>query len=153
MAPKGRPGHCARSNPRLRAASSGPSVPLPTTPRVIAISPILAVRDVAVSVAFYVRYLGFRKVFVMEDLSYGVVAFDSHAVHFTRSEDKAALRATRGRTAIYIRVNHIEPLWNRVYQAAPPTPVRSLETHPWGMREFHVQDPDGCLLRFGEETG
>jgi hypothetical protein len=24
---------------------------------------------------------------------------------------------------------------------------------PYGMREFHVKDPDGCLLFFGERIG
>jgi uncharacterized glyoxalase superfamily protein PhnB len=106
-----------------------------------------------VSVAFYVRYLGFRKVFVMEDHSYGVVDMEGHVIHFTKAPDLASLRATRSGVAIYVSVRDIDPLWERVYRAAPPTRLRSLETKPWGMREFHVMDPDGCLIRFGEEHG
>ncbi|GEO80711.1 bleomycin resistance protein [Pararhodospirillum oryzae] len=122
-------------------------------PSVLSISPILAVRDVEVSVAFYGRYLGFQQVFVMEDFSYGVVAFDGQSIHFTRAEDRAAERATRARLALYIAVRGIDALWQRLLTNPPPTRVRALETTPWGMREFHVMDPDGCLLRFGEEQG
>ncbi|WP_413206926.1 bleomycin resistance protein [Rhodospirillum sp. A1_3_36] len=126
---------------------------MPPKAKVASISPILAVRDVMVSVAFYVRYLNFSKVFVMEDHSYGVVELDGQTIHFVRTEDMAALRATRSRVAVYIAVRNIDPLWHKVYGAGPPTQIRSLETKPWGMREFHVMDPDGCLLRFGEEHG
>lgn len=126
---------------------------MPPRAKVLSVSPILAVRDVAVSVAFYVRYLGFRKVFVMEDLSYGVVAFDGQPLHFSRAADRADERATRTRTAVYITVDGIDVLWRRLMRDPPPTQVRSLAVTSWGMREFHVMDPDGCLLRFGEERG
>ncbi len=124
--------------------------PLPKS-RVTSISPILAVADVRISVAFYVKHLAFERVFVMDDFSYGVVELDGHTIHFTKGQDAAALKATRARVAIYIAVRDIEPLWHRVYRSSPPTKIRSLETKPWGMREFHVMDPDGCLIRFGEE--
>lgn len=126
---------------------------MPGRLRVLGISPILSVRDVAVSVAFYVRYLGFRKVFVMEDLSYGVVGRDGQTVHFSRARDGMDERATRTRVAIYVAVRGIDTQWQALLRDPPPTRMRSLSTTPWGMREFHVLDPDGCLVRFGEEHG
>ncbi|WP_041796242.1 bleomycin resistance protein [Pararhodospirillum photometricum] len=120
-------------------------------PRVLSISPILAVHDVAASVRFYVRHLGFERIFVEEDESYGVVAYDGQSVHFTRAESPAAQRLTRTRLALYISVQGIEGLWRAVRANPPSTRVRALETTPWGGQEFQVVDPDGCLLRFGEE--
>lgn len=120
-------------------------------PSVVSISPILAVHDVERSVAFYVHYLGFEEVFVMDDASYGVVAFDGQSIHFTQADSAAAERQTRTRIAIYLSVEGIDRLWDWILSNEPPTQVRALEKMPWGMREFHIMDPDGCLLRFGEE--
>ncbi|MBE1236452.1 VOC family protein [Phaeovibrio sulfidiphilus] len=124
---------------------------MPRRSSVVSVSPILAVRDVEVSVAFYVHYLGFEEVFVMEDSSYGVVAFDGHSIHFTRAESPDEERLTRTRLAVYISVEGIDAYWERVFATELPTRFRALGPMPWGVREFHVMDPDGCLLRFGEE--
>ncbi|MCG8353940.1 MAG: hypothetical protein MI920_00065 [Kiloniellales bacterium] len=45
----------------------------------------------------------------------------------------------------------IDRLCSTVAASRPPTKVRALEDKSWGLREFHILDPDGCLLRFGED--
>ena len=35
-------------------------------------------------------------------------------------------------------------------ETLPEDRVRAPFDQPYGMREFHVKDPDGCLLLFGE---
>lgn len=120
--------------------------------RLRAICPVVPVRDVARSAGFYERHLGFRTAFLADDRSYGVVVRDGQAIHLTdASESEQALRATANNISFYIETEDLEALWQAVEASAPATKVRALEDKPWGTREFHIQDPDGCLLRFGRD--
>ncbi len=130
--------------------SAGPTE-APAEPRVATVSPVVPVRDVEATARFYERHLGFRAGFLAEDRSYGIVGRDGTAIHLIHAEDEQALAATRTNISIFIEVADIDALWAEVEASQPPTKVRALEKTPWGLREFHILDPDGCLLRFGED--
>lgn len=120
--------------------------------RLRAICPVIPVRNVAASAAFYERHLGFATAFMADDRSYAVVARDGQALHLTdASESEAALRATANNISLYIEVEDVAALWSAVEASRPATKLRALEDKPWGTREFHILDPDGCLLRFGQD--
>ena len=120
--------------------------------RLRAICPVIPVRDVEVSAAFYARHLGFKTVFVAEDRSYAVVARDGQAIHLTdASQSEAALRATANNISFYIETENLDALWAEVEASQPPTRIRAPEDKPWGVREFHILDHDGALLRFGQD--
>lgn len=53
-----------------------------------------------------------------------------------------------GSSSIYLRVEDIDGLYERYkesnYVALP------LQTRPWGIKEFYLQDTNGILYKFGE---
>lgn len=60
-------------------------------------------------------------------------------------------RNRQGPHLVFVAVEDIDRLCSTVAASRPPTKVRALEDKSWGLREFHILDPDGCLLRFGED--
>lgn len=117
---------------------------------------IVPVRDVALTVAFYVDVLGFEKRELSDDGAYGLVACGEVGVMVLRSGDAAALLATSNNISIYIWVDGVDAFYNALkpkLDALPQGRVRPPFNQPYGMREFHVKDPDGCLLFFGQEIG
>ena len=122
-----------------------------TGPRLRGVSPVVPVRDVAATADFYRRHLGFETAFMTPDATYAVVARDGQSIHLTAADDPEALRATARNISFYVEVEDVDGLWSAVAASAPPTKTRPPEDKPWGVREFHILDPDGCLLRFGQD--
>lgn len=115
---------------------------------------IVPVRDVALTVAFYLDVLGFEKRELSDDGRYGLVACGEVGVMLLQSDDEAALSATSHNISIYIWVDGVDAFYNALkpkLDALPQGRVRPPFDQPYGMREFHVKDPDGCLLFFGQE--
>ena len=120
--------------------------------RLEGIAPIVAVRDVATSLPFYTEVLGFDLRTAGEQ--YALVARDEAAVVLTGGADAAALEATANNVSAYVWVEDLAALWTSLEPALAALPegrVRPPFDQPYGMREFHVKDPDGFLLLFGEE--
>ncbi len=126
-----------------------------TGPRIAAALPIVPVRDVAATVAFYTDVLGFDARLVTDDNSFAVVGLDGAGIQLLKTDDPQALRATANNISIYMPVHGLDALYEKLrpkLDALPAGRVRPPFEQPYGMREFHVKDPDGCLLFFGEET-
>ncbi|MBO6784530.1 MAG: VOC family protein [Alphaproteobacteria bacterium] len=115
---------------------------------------IVPVRDVPVTVDFYADVLGFERRFTADDRSFAIVVHGEAAIHFVATDDPDALKATANNISVYLWVRGIDALYESLRPALDPLPdgrVRAPFDQPYGMREFHVKDPDGCLLLFGEE--
>ena len=85
---------------------------------------------------------------------YALVARDEAGVALIGGADEASLNATGTHIAAYVWVRDLDALWRDVspaLQALPEGRVRPPFDQPYGMREFHVKDPDGFLLFFGED--
>jgi catechol 2,3-dioxygenase-like lactoylglutathione lyase family enzyme len=114
---------------------------------------IVPVRDVVATVDFYADVLGFERRMVSDDKAFAIVVHGEAAVHFVRTDDADALRATANNISIYLWVRGIDALYAQLKPRLDPLAqgrVRAPFDQPYGMREFHVKDPDGCLLLFGE---
>lgn len=114
---------------------------------------IVPVRDVEASVAFYRDTLGFEARFVSDDKGFGTVIRGEAALHLLRTDDAEALRATGNNISVYVWVKGVDALFAQLESKLDQLPeghVRAPFDQPYGMREFHVKDPDGCLLFFGE---
>jgi catechol 2,3-dioxygenase-like lactoylglutathione lyase family enzyme len=114
---------------------------------------IVPVRDVRATVAFYADTLGFEAVEVDDDPGFAIVRRDSAIIHLIGTDDAGALEATATNIAIYIWVAGLDRLWAELAPILEPLPqgrVRGPFDQPYGVREFHVKDPDGCLLFFAE---
>ncbi len=122
--------------------------------RLDGISPIVPVKDVAATAAFYRDTLGFDVRTLMEDGSFALVARDQAGVSLVRGDD-AALKATRTNISAYIWVQDLDGLWEELspeLEKLGDGRVRAPFTQPYQMREFHVKDPDGFLIFFGEDA-
>ena len=118
------------------------------------ISPIVPVRDVGATAAFYRDVLGFDVRTLIEDGSFALVACDQAGVSLVRGDD-AALEATRSNISAYIWVKDLTALWDELapnLETLDEGRVRAPFTQPYQMREFHVKDPDGFLIFFGEDA-
>lgn len=116
---------------------------------------IVPVRNLKHTADFYVDTLGFTLDFMAPDESVTRLRRDGAAIRFVRSEDAGALAATASAISIHLAVNGVDELFASLRPALDKLPANSVQP-PFdaggGMREFHVRDPDGCLLIFGGAT-
>jgi len=116
--------------------------------RAKSLSPILPVADMTASIRFYVEVLGFGV--ALQSDSYSVLVKDSASLHLTKAENEAVLQRTRGHMSIYLEVADIQALWAHVAQYRDWFPIRDLFDREYGMREFHLKDPNDCLIFVGQ---
>jgi hypothetical protein len=60
------------------------------------------------------------------------------------------MKCVRGHTEIYIEVSGIDSLWEHVKGFKNRYRVRDLFVREYGMTEFHIEDPNACLVFVGE---
>ena len=109
------------------------------------------VRDIAASLEFYSRILGFSVAFVYgEPPFYAQVFRDGVRVNLRQVDTPVCDPVRRDREqllAATITLDDADPLFLE-YQAAGAEVVQALRTEPWGARTFVIRDPDGHLLLF-----
>jgi catechol 2,3-dioxygenase-like lactoylglutathione lyase family enzyme len=113
------------------------------------ISPMLAVADMDETIAFYRDILGFRP--TLESLEYSIVERDGQTIHFMKAASEEVMRCVRGHTEIYIEVSGIDSLWQHVKTFKERYRIRDLFDREYGMTEFHISDPNDCLVFVGEQ--
>ena len=122
----------------------------PTTFRAKKISPMLAAADMEETLAFYHDVLGFKP--MMSSTEYAIVERDGQTIHFMKAASEEVMKCVRGHTEIYIEVSDIGPLWEHVKTFKDRYHIRDLFDRDYGMTEFHIEDPNGCLVFVGEPT-
>ena len=106
--------------------------------------PILYSRDVAAGVAYYTDILGFNGTFRWGDpLSFAGIIRDSVEIFFS-GEGQG-----HPGTWIVIMVDNIDEYYDSIKSKGART-LRAPQTMEWGVREFLVEDPDGNIIRFGQ---
>jgi catechol 2,3-dioxygenase-like lactoylglutathione lyase family enzyme len=103
--------------------------------------PILASLDLAETLQFYREQLGFEGQTFGD---YAILRRDAMELHFWLAQD----RIHPEHTACYIRGGQV-PALHAEFAARGVPRLSAFEVRPWGMREFHLIDPHGNLLRFG----
>jgi catechol 2,3-dioxygenase-like lactoylglutathione lyase family enzyme len=114
------------------------------------ISPMLAVAHMDQTLAFYQEVLGFAA--MMKSPEYSIVERDGLTIHFMKAASEQVMECVRGHTEIYIEVSGIRSLWEHVKTFKERYRIRDLFDREYGMTEFHVEDPNGCLVFVGEPT-
>ncbi len=112
------------------------------------ISPMLAVANMEESLAFYQDILGFKTVLKSPD--YSIVERDGQTIHFQKALSEEVMNCVRGHTEIYIEVSGINSLWEHVKTFKNRYRIRDLFAREYGMVEFHISDPNDCLVFVGE---
>ncbi len=107
--------------------------------------PLLASADISASTAWYRDKLGFSVKLALNE--YGIVERDHVELHFWLCKE----RHIAENTSAYIRVEGIDDMHRAMQPAGEGGRITEVSNRSWGMREFYVIDPDGNLLRFGEQ--
>ena len=114
------------------------------------ISPMLATANMEETVLFYQSVLGFEP--TMKSPEYSTVERDGQTIHFQKAASEDVMKCVRGHTEIYIEVSGIQVLWEHVKTFKDRYRIRDLFDRDYGMTEFHIGDPNGCLVFVGERT-
>lgn len=114
------------------------------------ISPMLAVADMEETILFYQSVLGFTP--TMKSAEYSIVERDGQSIHFQKAASEEVMKCVRGHTEIYIEVSGIHALWEHAKTFKSRYRIRDLFDREYGMTEFHIEDPNGCLVFVGEPT-
>jgi len=117
------------------------------------LAPQFLVDDLAHAVAYYRDQLGFETDFIYESF-YASVSRDGFSIHLKCAPKTVADRIHRKQNEhldVYIGIQGIEVLYDEL-QSKGANIIRSLERRPWGCKDFYVEDLDGYLLCFSEET-
>ena len=106
-------------------------------------TPILRVRDLEASLAFYADVMGFRMDWRTE--GFASVTRDRYNLFLCEGGQGHA------GTWVWAGTDDADALHHELAAAGaeiltPPT------NYPWGSREVHVVDPDGHVLRFGADA-
>jgi predicted lactoylglutathione lyase len=108
------------------------------------INPILPVRDINVSLNYYVKVLGFEKAdWVADNSNFALVLRDGVGIYL--SEDPGE----HSRARVWVGAENIEPIYEEYVASGaiirePPT------NYSWAY-EMVVEDPDGHALRMGSD--
>ena len=111
---------------------------------------MLAVADMKETIRFYSEVLGF--LVYMESPEYSIIERDGYSIHLMKAADESVLEAVRGHTDIYIQVSGVHGLWEHVQKFKDRFKMRGLLERDYGMTEFHISDPNECLVFVGEPT-
>lgn len=97
---------------------------------------------------FYTKILGFN--ISVRSPSYSIAERDGATIHFMKAASEEVMTAIRGHTEIYIEVLDVASLWAQVSRFKNDYRIRELFDRDYGMREFHINDPDDCLVFVGQ---
>jgi catechol 2,3-dioxygenase-like lactoylglutathione lyase family enzyme len=123
---------------------------MPESSIVKRISPMLAVADMDESLSFYEDVLGFAP--IMKSPEYSIMERDGQTIHFQKAASEEVMNCVRGHTEIYIEVSEIHALWEHVKTFKNRYKIKDLFDREYGMTEFHIADPNDCLVFVGAPT-
>lgn len=110
--------------------------------------PIVKVRDMNASEAFYCAVLGFQKrgeyLASADGPAYMTVSLGSAALHLSSFPGDGAFG-----TAVYFDVDDVDLLYDSFRNSGLEEVALEPTDQTWGRREIYVLDPDGNCLRFG----
>ena len=112
------------------------------------LSPMVPMADVQRSIGFYTEVLGFEVAWQSE--TYSILHKGGASLHLQLASDPAVFEAARNHLSVYLTVAGIESLWAHVAQFKDRYKIRDLFDRDYGMHEFHIIDPSGCLIFVGE---
>lgn len=107
--------------------------------------PVLAVRDLAKTLAYWHDVLGFPDTWHWgEPAAHGGAAWHGTQIQFTLNPSLAAV--SQGHS-VWIRVRHVEQLY-ALHQAKQADIVSPLAQRPWGMAQYTVREINGYCIHF-----
>jgi hypothetical protein len=113
-------------------------------------APVLPAHNLAESVDWFERKLGFRTEFLYpaENPVFAIVSRDGVEIHLRA----APVDAAHNPCQCYFGVTGVEDLYHEYLVRGVIHPAGDLETKPWGQKEFTVLELNGAMLVFGEPS-
>lgn len=112
------------------------------------INPKLPMRDKTATKDFYINKLGFQNFGSADYDGYLMIEKDNIQIHFFEFKE---LDPKENYGQVYIRTNDIDNLYQSFLDNNVNIhPNGTLQTKPWGQKEFSLLDPDNNLLTFGQ---
>lgn len=108
-------------------------------------TPQLPVRDVRETQRYYRDVLGCKIAWIYEE-EYGAVYNGRTEIYFSQSDETIAPVWT------FIRVENADEAL-AAYRERGAKIVEEIASHPWGMREFTIEDNNGHRFRIGHSQG
>lgn len=143
---------------RNNAADNGDDAPVTLSPvrhaAITGIAPQFLVDDLDRAVAYYRDRLGFHVDFVYESF-YASVSRDGFAIHLkhaTKVDGERAHRRANEHLDAHVGVTGVRDLFDELRSRGAEL-IRPLEDRPWSCTDFYVEDADGYILCFSEQTG
>jgi predicted enzyme related to lactoylglutathione lyase len=122
-------------------------------PQLTGVSPVLLVRDLETSLAFYGDLLGFECTRYGEPPDFAVVVRDEAILLLSQAPPGAELvpnwHVVEKMWNVYVRVDDADAIYAEVQDRGCPIDY-SISNKPHGFREFGVTDPDGYDIAFGQ---
>ncbi|MEM7411963.1 MAG: VOC family protein [Myxococcota bacterium] len=122
-------------------------------PRITTAAPQFLVENLETAISFYEGRLGFATDFVYDDF-YASVSRDGACIHLKcapKLEAERHHRKAEEHLDAFIDVTEVQALEEELARRGAPI-VKPLETRPWGVRDFYVEDPDSYILCFSERA-
>jgi uncharacterized glyoxalase superfamily protein PhnB len=129
------------------------SQPVKAQAKVTSLAPQFLVDDLSAAVSYYVDRLGFKSDFVYESF-YASVSRDGFSIHLKcapKNREDRAHRKQNEHLDAYVGVSGLEPLFDEL-KSNGALIIRAIEERPWSCKDFYVEDLDGYILCFSEET-
>lgn len=106
----------------------------------------LPMRNKSATRHYYINQLGFQE--IGDYKGYLMVRKDEIEIHFFEFRE---LDPKENYGQVYIRTNDIDGLYESMLENKTEIhPNGTLQTKPWGQKEFSLLDPDNNLLTFGQ---
>ena len=114
--------------------------------------PVLPAADVGESLQWWTEICGFEEVFRDNTPpNYVGIRRGDAQLHISAMDDKVFARKVGDQTMVRLAVKGIEALYAEYQQRGGTVhPNGSLQTKPWGTKEFATIDPNGVCVTFQE---
>jgi catechol 2,3-dioxygenase-like lactoylglutathione lyase family enzyme len=109
------------------------------------VTPQLPVADVRATQAYYRDVLGFKIAWIWRE-EYGAVYNGKTEIYFARQEGEIHPSCS------FVRVENADATL-AVYREQGAKIVEEIASHPYGMREFSIEDNNGHRFRIGHSEG
>jgi catechol 2,3-dioxygenase-like lactoylglutathione lyase family enzyme len=109
------------------------------------VTPQLPVPNVREAQAYYRDVLGFKIAWIYQE-EYGAVYNGATEIFFSQQDGE--IRPCSN----FVRVDNADEVLT-TYRERGVKIVEEIASHPWGMREFTIEDDNGHLFRIGHSDG
>ena len=116
--------------------------------KVDSLTPMLRTWDLAGTIEFYTRVLGFECDGHEPGGGWASLRHGTVSVMFSSPNEHEGDVAPAFTGSLYLRVSEVDSIWARLKDHARV--CYPIENFAYGMREFAVYDNNGYLLQFGE---